>query len=131
MIEAAKIAQAHEFIEKMPSGYDGTVEQNGRNLSGGQRQRLSIARGVAKNARLLILDDSSSALDYLTERRLRAALKTMKNTAKIIISQRASSVAGADNILVLEKGRQIGYGKHSELLEGCPAYRNIWETQQI
>jgi ATP-binding cassette subfamily B protein len=129
VIEAAKIAQAHEFIVNLRDGYDSVLEQNGRNLSGGQRQRISIARGVARRPDILILDDSSSALDYLTESRLSAALGGLKDVAKIIISQRISSVANADKIIVLDKGRVVGIGRHCGLLKDCKAYANIYESQ--
>jgi ATP-binding cassette subfamily B protein len=131
IVTAAKIAQAHEFIIKMPEGYYSIAEQNGRNLSGGQKQRISIARGIARNADLLILDDSSSALDYLTESKLRTALKALEATTKIIISQRTSSVKSADKILVMDKGRAVGIGSHEELLLSCGQYRNIHESQNI
>jgi ATP-binding cassette subfamily B protein len=128
---AAAIAQASEFIEKLKDGYDSEVEENGRNLSGGQKQRISIARGVARRGRILILDDSSSALDYLTESRLGAGLSRLENTTKIIISQRTSSVMNADKILVLDKGRLVGAGKHGELLVNCKAYAKIYESQNL
>jgi ATP-binding cassette subfamily B protein len=131
VVRAAKIAQAHEFITRMPKGYDSEIEQNGRNLSGGQKQRISIARGIAKNAEILVLDDSSSALDYLTEARLRAALKELGGVTKIIVSQRVSSVMYADKILVLDKGAVAGEGKHAELLRSCAVYANIYESQNL
>jgi ATP-binding cassette subfamily B protein len=128
---AAEIAQASEFIEKLEYGYADEVEENGRNLSGGQKQRISIARGIARNGRILILDDSSSALDYLTESRLSAGLSRLENITKIIISQRASSVRNADQILVLDKGRLVGAGGHEELIGTCRAYAKIYESQNL
>jgi ATP-binding cassette subfamily B protein len=130
VIRAAKIAQAHDFIENIPGGYDGTIEQNGRNLSGGQKQRLSIARGIARNSEIIIFDDSFSALDYITESKLREALTELKST-KIIISQRASSIVYADKILVLYKGEVAGAGTHKELLESCRVYKDIYDSQNI
>ncbi|MDR2091683.1 MAG: ABC transporter ATP-binding protein/permease [Clostridiales bacterium] len=131
IISAATLAQAREFIEKLPLGYDSPTEQSGRNLSGGQKQRISIARGIARKGRILILDDSSSALDYLTESKLRAALARMTDTTKIIVSQRTSSVAAADKILVLDKGKLVGSGKHEELLKECKIYAKIYESQNL
>lgn len=127
LFKAAEAAQALDVLDSK-GGLDGEISQEGRNLSGGQRQRLSIARALVKNAEILILDDSSSALDYATDKRLRAALKELPCT-KIVVSQRASSVMGADMILVLDEGRQVGLGTHAELLETCAVYREIYNSQ--
>lgn len=125
---AAKLALADEFVERMPSGYDSTVSSNARNLSGGQVQRLTIARALIRKPELLILDDSSSALDYVTDLKLRRNIRKLKLTA-IIVSQRVSSIMDADNILVLSEGRVIGSGKHSELLATCPEYADMYRSQ--
>lgn len=125
---AAKLALADEFVERMPSGYDSTVSSNARNLSGGQVQRLTIARALIRKPELLILDDSSSALDYVTDLKLRRNIRKLKLTA-IIVSQRVSSIMDADNILVLSEGRVIGSGKHGELLATCPEYADMYRSQ--
>lgn len=125
---AATLALADEFVERMPSGYDSTVSSNARNLSGGQVQRLTIARALIRKPELLILDDSSSALDYVTDLKLRRNIRKLNLTA-IIVSQRVSSIMDADNILVLSEGRVIGNGKHSELLTTCPEYADMYRSQ--
>lgn len=125
---AATLALADEFVERMPSGYDSIVSSNARNLSGGQVQRLTIARALIRKPELLILDDSSSALDYVTDLKLRRNIRKLKLTA-IIVSQRVSSIMDADNILVLSEGRVIGSGKHSELLATCPEYADMYRSQ--
>lgn len=125
---AATLALADEFVERMPSGYDSTVSSNARNLSGGQVQRLTIARALIRKPELLILDDSSSALDYVTDLKLRRNIRKLKLTA-IIVSQRVSSIMDADNILVLSEGKVIGSGKHSELLVTCPEYADMYRSQ--
>ena len=127
---AANIAQAHDFITAFPEGYQHKVASKGTNISGGQRQRLFIARAVAGEPKILILDDSSSALDYKTDALLRKALKeNMKDSTVITVAQRVSSVKDCDLILVLEEGRIIGSGKHVTLLENCPEYREISDSQ--
>ncbi len=127
---AVKIAQAEEFIKGLPEGYDKKLSSFGTNISGGQRQRLLIARAVAGNPQILILDDSSSALDYKTAANLRAALKNeMTDSTVITVAQRISSVKNCDLILVLEDGEIIGSGKHEQLLESCPEYREISDSQ--
>ncbi len=127
---AAKIAQAHNFICDIPDGYAHQIAANGTNLSGGQRQRLLLARALAAKPQILILDDSSSALDYKTDAMLRQALDAnLQNTTVITVAQRVSSVKNCDLILVLEDGRIIGKGTHNELLESCIAYREISDSQ--
>jgi ATP-binding cassette subfamily B protein len=127
---ALLVAQAKEFVSAYSDGTNHWLDIKGANLSGGQRQRLLIARAVAGRPEILILDDSSSALDYRTDATLRKALsENFQNITTILIAQRISSICHADQILMLEKGRCIGYGTHQELLERCPAYRKIYETQ--
>ena len=127
---AAKIAQAHDFITALEGGYGYTLSAKGTNLSGGQRQRLLIARAVAANPEILILDDSSSALDYKTDAALRKALsESLEGTTVITVAQRVSSVKGCEVILVLDEGKIIGKGTHEQLLEECPEYREIADSQ--
>lgn len=127
---ALTVAQAADFVAERPLGLDSPVEQGGRNLSGGQRQRLTIARAVVKKPRILILDDSASALDYATDARLRRAIREMDgNTTVFIVSQRASSMLHADQIFVLDDGCMVGHGTHRELLDTCEVYREIYESQ--
>ena len=127
---AAKIAQAHDFISAMPEGYGHMISSKGTNLSGGQRQRILIARAIATNPRILILDDSSSALDYKTDANLRKALKeSMSDSTVITVAQRVSSVKNCDLIIVLDAGKIIGRGKHEELMENCAEYRQISDSQ--
>lgn len=126
----AKIAQAHEFISKLPDGYDTMVGQKGVNLSGGQKQRISIARALLVKPPILILDDSTSALDLGTEKQLRASLeKMMKNSITFLIAQRISSVMDAEKILVMEDGEIIGSGTHHELMDTCDVYQDIYQSQ--
>ena len=128
--EALEAAQAKEFILQKPCGLDEPVEQGGSNFSGGQRQRLTIARALVKNADILILDDSSSALDYATDAALRASLKTLQGHPTVfLISQRTSSIRHADIILVMEDGRLVGIGTHDALLATCEVYREIHHYQ--
>lgn len=127
---AAEIAQADDFISAFADGYEHMLSQNGTNISGGQKQRLLISRAIAGEPEILVLDDSSSALDYKTDAALRAALdQHMAGTTKITVAQRVSSVKNCDLILVLEEGRIIGAGQHEALLEACPAYREISDSQ--
>ena len=129
IMEAVKVAQALDVVEKK-GGLDGEIEQNGRNLSGGQRQRLSIARSLVGNPEIIILDDSSSALDFATDAALRKSLKELKgNPTVFIVSQRTSSIQHADLILVLEDGELVGKGTHEELLENCEVYNEIYMSQ--
>ena len=111
-------------------GLDGEIEQSGRNLSGGQRQRLTIARALVRRPEILILDDSASALDFATDARLRMAIRQLPYRPTVfIVSQRASSVRYADQILVMDDGRVVGTGVHEALLDSCPVYREIHESQ--
>lgn len=129
--EAARMAQAAEYIEKMPEGYDSAVERGGANLSGGQRQRLSIARALVRRPSILILDDASSALDYATDAALRKAIYTgTTGMTVLMVSQRVSAVRAADQILVLDDGRLAGAGTHEELLASCETYREICRAQE-
>ena len=128
--EALRIAQAEDFVRRLPLGLDAPVAQGGTNFSGGQRQRLSIARALVKRADVFIFDDSFSALDVRTDTALRKALlHSVTAPAKLIIAQRVSTILDADQILVLDKGRLVGMGTHRELLERCPTYRDIADSQ--
>ena len=128
---AARIAQASEFISRMDLAFESPVEERGTNFSGGQKQRMSIARGVVSNPKILIFDDSTSALDAKSERLVQEALnRDLKGTTTIIIAQKISSVVHADKILVLDQGRLIGQGKHADLVASNPVYREIYETQK-
>lgn len=130
IISALKTAQAWEFVEKMPDGLDTYIAQGGRNLSGGQKQRISIARALINNPEIIILDDSTSALDYATDLKLRRALQTdMKNSTVIMISQRTTSLKDADKIIVMEDGNSVGIGTHNELLKTCEVYHEIYTSQ--
>lgn len=131
MERAARIAQASEFISRMDLAFESPVEERGTNFSGGQKQRMSIARGIVSNPRILIFDDSTSALDAKSERLVQEALnKDLKGTTTIIIAQKISSVVHADKILVLDQGRLIGQGKHADLVATNAVYREIYETQK-
>ena len=128
---ACELAQAAEFIERFPDGYDTKIERGGTNVSGGQKQRLCIARALLKKPKILILDDSTSAVDTATDAKIRKAFRDeIPNTTKLIIAQRISSVEDADHIIVLEQGEINGYGTHKELLENNAIYRDIYELQQ-
>lgn len=130
IIKALKTAQAWEFVEKMPDLLDTRISQGGKNLSGGQKQRISIARALVNHPEILILDDSTSALDYATDLKLRKAIKEeMTETTVIMISQRTTSLKDADEIIVLEEGSAVGIGTHNELLENCDVYREIYKSQ--
>lgn len=128
---AAEIAQASEFINQLPEKYDAKVEERGSNFSGGQKQRLSIARGIVKQPNVLILDDSTSALDARSEKLVQQALdQDLDKTTTVIIAQKISSIIRADKILVLDEGRLVGQGTHQELLQTSDIYRKIYETQK-
>ena len=128
--EAVSIAQATDFVERMPGTYEATITQGGTNVSGGQRQRLSIARAIARKPEILIFDDSFSALDYKTDRALRKKLnERTKDTTKLIVAQRIGTIRNADRIIVLEKGRIVGQGRHEELIASCPTYQEIASSQ--
>ena len=131
MSRAASIAQAAEFIEKLPEHYESQVEERGNNFSGGQKQRMSITRGIIKDPKVLILDDSTSALDAKSEKLVQEALSNdLKDTTTIIIAQKISSVVHADNILVLDEGKLVAQGTHAELVENSAVYREIYDTQK-
>ncbi len=131
IIRVCELAQAQEFIERFPDKYDTYVEQGGSNLSGGQKQRLCIARALLKKPKILILDDSTSAVDTKTDAKIRRAFKEeIPNTTKIIIAQRISSIEDADKIIVLHEGKINGFGTHDELLETNAIYREVYESQK-
>ena len=131
IISVCKAAQAHEFIEQQPDGYETDLSQGGLNLSGGQKQRLCIARAMIKNPKILILDDSTSAVDTATEAKIRESFyNEFKDTTVIIIAQRISSVKDADKILVVDDGKIDAIGNHDELMESCEIYQEIYKTQQ-
>ena len=130
LMHAADVAQAGDFIRSLPDGLNSFVAQGGTNFSGGQKQRLSIARALVKKPELYIFDDSFSALDFKTEAALRKALaKETQDAAVLIIAQRVSTIQHADQIVVLNEGQMVGLGKHEELLQTCPVYREIYESQ--
>ena len=130
IMEALTIAQAAEVVQKKEGGLDAFVEQGGKNLSGGQRQRLTIARALVRKPRILILDDSASALDFATDAALRKTIREMKNAPTVfIVSQRTSSIRFADQILVLDDGKSVGVGTHDELLTTCSVYKEIYDSQ--
>lgn len=131
MIEACKLACADEFISTLPNGYDTFIEEGGANVSGGQKQRLCIARALLKKPKVLILDDSTSALDTQTDAVIQKAFRDfIPNTTKIIIAQRISSVQNADKIIILDDGKIMAIGTHDELIETCPVYREVYLSQQ-
>ena len=130
IIEAAKVAEADEFISNMENRYDSVIAQGGKNVSGGQKQRLSIARAVAIDPEIFIFDDSFSALDYKTDKKVRENLKKASEGAtKLIIAQRIGTILDADKILILDSGKVVGEGRHEELLKNCEIYREIALSQ--
>ncbi|MNO67896.1 putative multidrug export ATP-binding/permease protein [compost metagenome] len=130
IMEAASVAQAEEFISKLPEGLNTKVSRGGLNLSGGQKQRLTIARAVVGKPSILILDDASSALDFATDAALRKALKeSSQEMTVLVVSQRVSTVRQADKIMVFEEGRIAGVGTHEELMHGCEEYKEICLSQ--
>ena len=129
IIEALKQAEAYEFVNKYEDGINHEVNEGGTNFSGGQKQRLCIGRAIVRKPDILILDDATSALDLLTDRKVRDNISKYQGMSKIIISQRVATVQNADYILVLEAGKVVGQGKHDELLANCPIYKEIYDTQ--
>jgi ATP-binding cassette subfamily B protein len=130
VIQAAKAAQAHEFISQFPQGYDTHVEQRGANLSGGQKQRLAIARVLLTQPKILILDDSTSSVDVETETRIQDALEqVMGHCTSFVVAQRISTVLNADKILVIDKGQVVAQGTHAELMQSSPIYQEIYDSQ--
>lgn len=129
IIKALKIAQAWEFVERWPNKLDYQIMAGGKNVSGGQKQRLTIARSLIGKPELLILDDSASALDFLTDLNLRKALKKEMKCALVLISQRVSTIKNADLIIVMEHGNVVGMGKHAELIRSCPLYKETYKSQ--
>ncbi|HWQ14160.1 MAG TPA: ABC transporter ATP-binding protein [Roseiflexaceae bacterium] len=130
VVAAARLAQAHEFISRLPDGYDSLVGQRGVNLSGGQKQRIAIARALLLNPAVLVLDDATSAVDVATEARIQSALASLeRRPTRIVVAQRISAVLAADSILVLDDGRVVAQGTHAELMERSPIYREIYESQ--
>ena len=130
MKEACAIACADEYIDRFPEGYETVLEQDATNLSGGQRQRLRIARAIIKKPKILILDDSTSAVDMATDVHIRRALRTsLKGTTKIIIAQRIASIMTCDRIVVLDEGRLSDVGTHAELMERSHIYRDVYDSQ--
>jgi ATP-binding cassette subfamily B protein len=127
--KAIKVSQAEEFIKNQPDGLDTILTPKGTNISGGQKQRLYIARALANNPKILILDDSSSALDYKTDSILRKDIKENYNCTMIIIAQRISSIKHCNKIVVVEEGKMVGYGTHEELMESSTIYKEIYQSQ--
>ena len=127
---ALELAQASEFVDKLPEGLDAPIAQGGANVSGGQKQRLSIARALARKPEILVFDDSFSALDYRTDAKLRAGLdRQLKDTTRIIVAQRIGTIRNADKIIVLDEGKVVGMGTHDQLIQTCPTYQEIARSQ--
>lgn len=132
IMEAAKIANAHDFIMELPKGYETNIGDSGNKLSGGQKQRLSIARAVLKNPPIMILDEATSALDTESERLVQDALENMmKNRTSIVIAHRLSTIQNADNIVVLQKGEIVEQGSHTELLTKNGTYKKLVDMQSL
>ncbi|MCQ2800500.1 MAG: ABC transporter ATP-binding protein/permease, partial [Bacilli bacterium] len=129
IITALKQAEAYEFVSQLDDGINHLVREGGTNFSGGQKQRLCIGRALVKKPQVLILDDSTSALDLLTDKKIRTNIANLKDITKVIVSQRVSTIQNADFIIVLDGGRVVGQGKHDDLLMNSPIYREIYETQ--
>ena len=128
--QALELAQATEFVEKLPGGIEAPIAEGGTNVSGGQKQRLSIARALARKPEILVFDDSFSALDYRTDAKLRAGLEEqLKDTTRLIVAQRIGTIRHADKIIVLDEGRAVGIGTHDELMQNCPVYQEIAKSQ--
>lgn len=132
VLRALRIAQADSFVNELPDGKESHISQHGKNLSGGQKQRVSIARAVCRDPDILILDDAFSALDFKTDLQLRTSLRReMKDTTLVIVAQRVGTIKDADEIVVLDKGRVVGRGKHDELLKNCPVYLDMARSQMV
>ena len=129
VINALKQAEAYEFVNKYEDGINHEVKEGGVNFSGGQRQRLCIGRALIRKPELLILDDATSALDLLTDKKIRTTLAGYSDMTKVIVSQRVATIQNADYILVLDGGKVVGLGKHKDLLKNCPIYQEIYQTQ--
>jgi ATP-binding cassette subfamily B protein len=130
VIAAARAAQAHDFIMDLPQGYDTRIEERGVNLSGGQKQRIAIARALLLKPTVLILDDSTSSVDVETETKIQDAMKDWQHhTTSFIVAQRISTVLNADKIIVVDEGKVVAQGTHSELMEFSPVYQEIYESQ--
>lgn len=129
LVEALKLSQSYDFAKEKDKGIDSEVAQKGKNFSGGQKQRLTIARALVKKPKILILDDSSSALDYATDAKLRSDIKTLKDITLFVVSQRTASIMDADQIVVLDDGKVVGFGTHDELLKDCSVYQEIYHSQ--
>jgi ATP-binding cassette, subfamily B, multidrug efflux pump len=130
VVDAARMAEAHEFISRLPEGYQSVLGQQGVNLSGGQKQRVSIARALIRKPRILILDDCTSAVDTATESRIKEALKRYaQELTCIMIAQRITSVMDADKIIVMDQGEVVGVGTHQELMKMCRVYQEIFQSQ--
>jgi ATP-binding cassette subfamily B protein len=130
IIQAAEAAQVHDFIQSLPQGYDTQIAQRGANLSGGQKQRIAIARAILCRPKILILDDSTSAVDVETESKIQAALEQLiKGCTTFMVAQRISTVLNADKIVVLDKGRVVAQGTHVELIQNSPDYKEIFDSQ--
>lgn len=131
IIRVAQIAQADSFIRSFPDGYDSDIGRGGANLSGGQRQRICIARALLKNPKIIILDDSTSAVDTATEASIRKAFREqLGGTTKLIIAQRITSVIDADKIIVMDGGKIVSVGKHEDLIDTCKTYQEIYYSQK-